>query len=62
VKRLVFFVTLAIIVAGLLLFVLRDTVISVAGTSVTDNEVGSTVSNTDNSSATATIHHENCTQ
>lgn len=49
VKRLVFFVTLAIIVAGLLLFVLRDTVISVADTSIPDNEVSSTVSNTDNS-------------
>lgn len=47
-KRPFFLVILAIILAGLLLLGLSDTVISISNTSVSDNEVGSITSKADN--------------
>ena len=54
-KRLFFVVILAIILIGVLLFGLSDTVISIADTDTPNNEVTSTISKTGNSSARATI-------
>lgn len=48
-------VTLAIILAGLVLLGLSNTVISIADTSTPDNEATSRVSKASNSSASATI-------
>jgi len=55
VKRLVIVVTLAILLVGLVLFSLSDIGISVADTSIPNNEVASSVTNRGNSSASATI-------
>jgi len=55
VKRLVFFVTSAIILVGLILFGLSDTVISIADSGIPDNEITSSVGKASNSSAGATI-------
>jgi len=55
VKRPFFLVTLAIILAGLVLFGLSDTVISVADRSIPDNEVATSVSTASNSSASGII-------
>jgi len=52
-KRPFFLVSLAILVIGLALFGLSDTVISIADTSIPTNEVTSSEAN--NASATATI-------
>jgi hypothetical protein len=46
---------LAILLARLILFALSDTAISVADTATTNNEVISTMSKANNSSASATI-------
>lgn len=54
-KRLVTVVTLAVLAVGLILLGLGDTDISIADTSVPDNEVASSVSKAGNSSASATI-------
>jgi hypothetical protein len=54
-KRLTVLLTLAILVAGLVLLGLSDTVISLPDTSLSPNEVTSNVSKVSNSSATATI-------
>ena len=54
-KRLVIVVTLAILLVGLVLLSLNDTDISVADTSVPDNEVISSVSKANNSSASGVI-------
>lgn len=56
-KRLFFIVTLAILLAGLVLFGLSDTVISIADTSVPNDEVanGQEVDNPDSASAVITI-------
>jgi len=53
VKRRVGIITIAILCAGLVLFGLSDTVLSIADTSVPGNEVASSGAN--NASATATI-------
>ena len=53
--KLVISVTLEVLLLGLILFGLSDTVISIADTSVPDNEVTSTVSKVGNSSASAVI-------
>jgi len=55
VKRPLYLVTLAIIIVGLLVFVSSDTLISIADTTVPDNEVTSSVSKASNSSETAGI-------
>jgi len=55
VKRLAILVILTILMAGLVLFGLSDTDISIANTLVPDNEVTSTISKASNSSASATI-------
>jgi len=55
VKRRFNLVTLAIILVGLLVFVSSDTVISIADTSVLDNEITSDASKASNSSASAGI-------
>lgn len=47
--------TLAIILAGLVLFRLNDTSISIADNGIPDNETASSVSKASNSSASATI-------
>ena len=47
--------TLAILLVGLILISLSDTVISIADTSIPDNEVTSRVSKASNSSASASI-------
>lgn len=54
-KRLVTVVTPAILLVGLVLFGLSDTRISIADTTVPNNEVTSSVSKASNSSARATI-------
>ena len=54
-KRLAVLVILTILMAGLVLFELSDTDISIANTLVPDNEVTSTISKVSNSSAGATI-------
>lgn len=54
-KRLFFVVILAIIIIGLPLLGLSDTVISVADTANSSNEVAGSVSKASNSSASATI-------
>jgi hypothetical protein len=55
VKRLFFIVILAILLAGLILFRLSDTAISVADSDTQDNEVTSSMNKAGNSSASATI-------
>ena len=50
-----FLATLAILLTGLVLFGLSDTVISIADTDIPNNEATSNVSKTSNSSASATI-------
>jgi hypothetical protein len=55
VNRPFLLVTLAIILAGLVLLGLSNTVISIADTSTPDNEATSRVSKASNSSASATI-------
>ena len=54
-KRLVISVTLTVILLGLILFGLSDVVISVGDPIVPRNEVISSVSKANNSSASATI-------
>ena len=54
-KRLVTIVAFAIILAGLVLFGLSDTSISIADTDVPNNETTSSLSKASNSSASATI-------
>ena len=54
-KRPIFLVILAILLAGSVLLGLSDTDISVADTDVPNNEVTSSVSKASNSSASATI-------
>jgi len=54
-KRLVTIVTLAILLAGLILLGLNDTDISIADASIPDNEVTVGISKASNSSASATI-------
>ena len=54
-KRLVTVVTVAILLVGLVLLGLSDTDISVAYTSINDNDVTSSVSKASNSSPGATI-------
>lgn len=54
-KRLIFLVALTILLAGLVLFDLSDTAISIADTSVPDNQLTSNVSKASNSSASAGI-------
>ena len=54
-KRPFFVVTLVIILAGLILFGLSDTVISITDTSVLGKEATSSISKASNSSASATI-------
>jgi len=55
VLRLFFLAILVVLLAGLVLLGLSDTAISVADTNVPDNEVTSSVSKENNSSASATI-------
>ena len=55
VKRLTVLVTLAILLAGLVLAGLNDTSISIADTGVPDTKVTSSISKASNSSAGATI-------
>jgi hypothetical protein len=55
VQRLLFVVILAIILIGLPLLVLSDTAISTAGADIPDNQVISSIGETSNSSASATI-------
>ena len=55
VKRLVAVVTPAILMVGLVLLGLSDTGISIADTSVPDNEAASSVNKAGNSSASAAI-------
>jgi hypothetical protein len=55
VKRLVTIVTLAVLLIGLVLLGSGDKDISVADTSITDNEVAGSVSKASNSSASAAI-------
>jgi len=55
VKRLVTVVTLAIILAGLILLGSGDTDISVADTSISNNEATASISKASNSSAIAMI-------
>jgi len=54
-KSLVTVVTLAILLVGLVLLGLNDTAISVADTSIPDNEATSSISKASNSSSSATI-------
>ena len=54
-KRLVTVVTLAILLVGLVLLGLSGNATSIADTRVPDNELTSSVSEVNNSSATATI-------
>jgi hypothetical protein len=54
-KRLTVLVTLAVLRAGLILFSLNDTAISVADTSILNNEVITSHVETSNYSASATI-------
>ncbi|MCK4387694.1 MAG: hypothetical protein KAW00_02880 [Dehalococcoidia bacterium] len=54
-KRPFLLVTLAIILAGLVLFGLSDTLTSIADTGVPNGEATSSVSKASNSSASATI-------
>ena len=54
-KKPFLLVILAIILAGLVLLGLSDTSISIADTGVPNNETTSSISKTDNSSASATI-------
>ena len=54
-KRLVTIVTIAVLLVGLVLLGLSDTRITIADTSVPNNEVTSGVSKASNSSASATI-------
>ena len=54
-KRLAVLVILTILMAGLVLFELSDTDISIANTLVPDNEVTSTISKASNSSSSGTI-------
>jgi hypothetical protein len=55
VSRLVISVTLVVLLLGLILFGLSDNAISIADTSVPNNEVASSISKASNSSASATI-------
>jgi len=55
VKRLVFLITFTILLLVSVLLGLSDTDISVADTSIPDNEVTSSISKASNSSASATI-------
>jgi len=55
VKRSFFPVSLAILINGLLPFRLSGPSISIADTSIPDNEIAGSVSKASNSSATATI-------
>lgn len=55
VKRLVIVVTLAILLVGLVLLVLSDTAISIADTSIPDNEVANSQETDSPDSASATI-------
>ncbi len=54
-NRLVTVVAIAVLLVGLVLLGLSDTRISIAHTSVPDNEVASSVSKAGDSSASATI-------
>ena len=54
-KRLVTIVTLAILPAGLVLFDLSDTHVSVADTSIPDNKMTTSQTKASNSSASAMI-------
>ena len=54
-KRLVFLITFTILLLVSVLLGLSDTDISVADTSIPDNEVTSSISKASNSSASATI-------
>ena len=54
-KRSFFLITFAIIITGSVLLGLSDTGISIADTGIPDNEVSSSVSKANNSSASATI-------
>lgn len=54
-KKLFVVVILALLLAGLVLFGLSDTAISVADTSIPDNEGVGSISKTGNSSASTTI-------
>ena len=54
-KRLVTIVTLAILPAGLVLFDLSDTHVSVADTSIPDNKITTSQTKARNSSASAMI-------
>ena len=53
--RLFFLAIIVVLLAGVVLFGLSDAVISIADTSIPDNEVTSSVSKASNSSASATI-------
>ena len=53
--RLFFLAILVVLLAGVVLFGLSDAVISIADTSIPDNEVTSSVSKANNSSASAAI-------
>jgi hypothetical protein len=55
VKRLVTIVTLAVLLVGLIIFDLTDLNISVAYTSIPNNEIASTLSKAINSSASGVI-------
>jgi hypothetical protein len=55
VKRSTVVVILAILLAGLILFGLSDTAVSVADTSIPDNVATGAVSNASNSSATVPL-------
>jgi hypothetical protein len=54
-KRLTVLLTLAILLAGLILFGLSDTAISIADTTLPNNEAACSGSQANNSSASATI-------
>jgi len=54
-RRSFVLVALAILLAGLILFCLSDTSISVADTGIADSKVVSSISKASNSSASATI-------
>ena len=54
-RRLFFLTNLAIVLAGLVLFGLSDATISIADTSVPNNELNGSVSEASNASASATI-------
>lgn len=54
-KKIVALATLGALLTGILLLQLTDTNTPIADTSIPDNEVGSSASEADNSSASATI-------